>query len=490
MTALPQTAAPTLRLTGVVNGRPWTRELGAGVYTLGSSRQCNVRLVGEGVSRQHATLRVHDQGLLVEDLGSKNGLFIEGRRVLRGVVPSGARLGVGPVEFSVSRVTEGSELAISFDGDFLSESSAIGSNSETHWFDPRVVDELRSARVGRPAVPALRFPSGYVPGRSPAMTELYRQMATLCRSRRPVLLYGETGVGKELLARTLHDSSVDPRSPYLVVNCAAIPGDLLESEMFGIVRGAASGVERRRGYFEQAEGGTLFLDEIGELAPALQAKLLRVLQEGEIQPVGGQPRRVDVWVIAATNIDLEGEGLRRDLFYRLAGGTDPSSAVARGTGRYPEADAPSAGTCRQRCRCRIARDDPRCPRATARPGLAWQRAAAGVGPPTAGRRGVRARWHRRPARDRPGLCPTARNGLGRNPAKAAGSARSRVSSSSRGSEALERGLIVEAMRRTGGRKIRAAKLLGVSRSGLDKMLRRLDIGSSWARSNRADGSAN
>ena len=165
---------------------------------------------------------------------------------------------------------------------------------------PTVVVEER-------ALPSLRFPPGYVVGRSPAMEELYHRMATLCRRRRPVLLHGETGVGKELLARTLHDSSTDPKQPYVVVNCAAIPANLLEAEMFGIAGGAASGVEPRPGYFARAEGGTLFLDEIGELAPALQAKLLRVLQEGEIQPVGGRPRRVDVWVIAATHVDRRGD---------------------------------------------------------------------------------------------------------------------------------------------------------------------------------------
>jgi len=191
-------------------------------------------------------------------------------------------------------------------------------------FEPNV-DRRPLPLPGRPrdAGGGLRFPPGVVRADSGPMRALYREMAAVAASELPVLLSGETGVGKEHLARTLHDSSERRRGPWVPVNCAALPADLLEAEMFGIGDGVASGVRRREGCFREARGGTLFLDEVGEMAPALQAKLLRALQEREVRPVGGRPVPVDVRIVAATNVDLDRqleEGrLRTDLYYRLAG---------------------------------------------------------------------------------------------------------------------------------------------------------------------------
>jgi two-component system response regulator HupR/HoxA len=141
----------------------------------------------------------------------------------------------------------------------------------------------------------------------------------------PVLITGESGTGKELLARALHYNSHRGENPFVVENCGALPDTLLESELFGTKRGAFTGaLEDRIGLFEQAHGGTIFLDEIGDTSPAFQVKLLRVLQEGEIRPLGARaPRKIDVRVIAATNRNLEEDvaagHFRRDLYYRLAG---------------------------------------------------------------------------------------------------------------------------------------------------------------------------
>ncbi len=160
-------------------------------------------------------------------------------------------------------------------------------------------------------------------GSSPAMLEVYKLVARVSESKSTVLLQGESGTGKELIARAIHTNSPRRDKPFVPVNCGALPDTLLESEMFGYEKGAFTGaVGTKTGLFESASGGTLFLDEIGELGPALQVKLLRVMQDHEVRRVGGTNSiKVDVRIIAATNRDLEQfvkEGkFRDDLFYRL-----------------------------------------------------------------------------------------------------------------------------------------------------------------------------
>jgi DNA-binding NtrC family response regulator len=167
-------------------------------------------------------------------------------------------------------------------------------------------------------------PPEMVNGSSPAMTSLLSAIAATVRSRLDVLLLGETGTGKELIARTIHASGPTAGGPFVAINCAAIPGELLESQLFGVQGRVATGVDPGPGLFLQANGGSIFLDEIGELAEALQPKLLRVLQEREILPVGAStPRKIDVRVIAASNRDLleraKRGAFRADLYYRLRG---------------------------------------------------------------------------------------------------------------------------------------------------------------------------
>jgi two-component system, NtrC family, response regulator HydG len=160
-------------------------------------------------------------------------------------------------------------------------------------------------------------------GDSPAMRQVLDLVDSVAATPVTVLLVGESGTGKELLARTIAERSQRSGRPFLAVNCSALADSLLESELFGHVRGAFTGAgEARRGLFEEADGGTLFLDEVGDISPAMQVRLLRVLQEGEVKPLGSsQVRRVDVRVVTATNRDLRAAvraGVyRSDLFYRL-----------------------------------------------------------------------------------------------------------------------------------------------------------------------------
>ena len=160
-------------------------------------------------------------------------------------------------------------------------------------------------------------------GQSPAMQQLFQQIRQIAAAEGPVLVQGESGTGKELVARALHDQSSRRDGPYMVVNCGGIPSELMESEFFGHAAGAFTGARSQRaGLFQQANGGSLLLDELGEMPLALQAKLLRVLQDGKVRPVGSDHEiQLDVRIIAATNRNLTeavADGsFREDLFYRL-----------------------------------------------------------------------------------------------------------------------------------------------------------------------------
>ena len=178
-------------------------------------------------------------------------------------------------------------------------------------------------------VPATRITDNWqqsfpeIVGRSQSMLKVLETVAKISRSESSVLINGDSGTGKELIARAIHRLSGRAHKPFIAINCSAIPENLLESELFGHEKGAFTGaVQRHHGVFSRAEGGTLFLDEIGDMAPSLQSKLLRVLQEKTFTPVGGKELcRADVRVIAATHVDLEGaianNSFRSDLYYRI-----------------------------------------------------------------------------------------------------------------------------------------------------------------------------
>ncbi|MCC6076751.1 sigma 54-interacting transcriptional regulator [Pseudomonas sp. GCM10022188] len=169
-----------------------------------------------------------------------------------------------------------------------------------------------------------QMPSGKLVGSSPAFRTAFDLLSKAARSPITVLLLGETGVGKEVFAQWLHENSDRAGQPFVAVNCAAIPNDLIESELFGVQKGAFTGAQQSRpGRFERADGGTLFLDELGDLSPSAQVKLLRVLQTGEVERLGDdKTRKVNVRLVAATNVNLQqaiaAGRFRADLYYRLA----------------------------------------------------------------------------------------------------------------------------------------------------------------------------
>jgi DNA-binding NtrC family response regulator len=357
------------------------------------------------------------------------------------------------------------------------------------WLDPAELPECEAllrplpglvARFMKPRRPGagesrrrpLNFPEGYVRGDSPSMTELYRQMEHLLQGDLPVLIVGETGVGKESVARTLHASSQRHAGPFVAVNCAAIPAELLEAEMFGIGKGVATGVNERTGKFQLAQGGTLFLDEIGDMPHDLQAKLLRALQEKEIHPLGGAPHKVDLRVVAATNTDLQKKmetgRFRRDLYYRLAGFVLRVPTLAERRGHVPRLVEDFIRVFEKEAGKRVRGISLRALRALA--DYAWPG-------------NVRELEHE--VRRLVYLCPEgevidlpllserlrAPQPDTDAPATPPGDDLSLDANLGR----LERQLIAEALRRSSGNRTRAAKLLGISRNGLAIKMERLGL---------------
>ena len=227
----------------------------------------------------------------------------------------------------------GQVLLISGFGTLDTAIQAVRQGAFDYISKPFSINEVKStteralAHAGIAQSPPLPPTSGVAAGllgRTAGMVAVYKKIAHAADSLAPVLVVGESGTGKELVARAIHDNSNRAKRPFVGVNCAAIPETLLESELFGHARGAFTGaIADRKGLFEQAHGGTVLLDEIGDTSLALQVRLLRVLEESEIRPVGStRAVHVDARVIASTNADLEkavsGGKFRQDLFYRLS----------------------------------------------------------------------------------------------------------------------------------------------------------------------------
>ncbi len=284
---------PPLRLLALSEGRLSSHALPrAGRAVIGRQRGVAVRLDHGSVSRRHAELVVEETRLALRDLDSQNGTTVNGRRL-----GPGEELPLGPED--VVRVGSVTLLV-------------------------RAVEPL-GAEAPRDLAGPVDAPPGLFCGEW--LLGHWTLVTRIAAGEIPVLLTGETGVGKEVVARLIHERSRRARGPLVTVNCAAIPAGLLESEVFGHARGAFTGAgTTTAGVVERADGGTLFLDEIGELPVALQAKMLRVLESGEYRRVGGATDlRSDVRVVAATNRDLdaaaESGAFRQDLLFRINGFT-------------------------------------------------------------------------------------------------------------------------------------------------------------------------
>ena len=286
---LPGGLTRSIRMRTVCTLR-WTDSGGAnsvtlkpGKQVLGSATGVDVVVKDPAVSRLHLEVDVREDGVWVRDLGSRNGTFIRGIRVLNAQWPLDAALQLGSTGVTLE--------------------PARAPQAMTLW-------------------PHETF--GPLMGRSPVMRELFTILASVAASEATVLIQGETGTGKELVARAIHEASARAGQPFVTLDCASFNESLVETELFGSVAGAYTGSTRERmGPLEEANGGTVFLDEIGELPLALQPKLLRVLEARTVTRVGdGRVRPLDVRFLSATHRDLgslvNAGAFREDLYFRLA----------------------------------------------------------------------------------------------------------------------------------------------------------------------------
>ncbi len=391
----------------------------SGSYTIGSGSDCPIQIDQPTLSRRHLAVHLSGEKLEIEDIGSRNGSFLDERRLLPGVrvsIDAPCRLRLGDIALDLTRIDDddakphglagvtpakpvaakaGATMATGGGDRFLRQHLAtllqyaatrpgrkpmllayahacaqalpmsslrLSTDDGALLFDwrqagapesgevlelrqdelvwsigterPPTLDSVRhlvdigmalGALAANDAPIATKVTSSPAGSSSldPKLQRIYRRAARVAGSEIHVLIRGESGTGKELLARHIHAQSTRRDATFVAVNCAAFSEEMLEAELFGVVRGAATGVDARPGLFERADGGTLFLDEIGDMALAMQARILRALQEGEVMRVGGRaPVAVNVRVISATHRDIEQmlrDGLfRLDLLHRIA----------------------------------------------------------------------------------------------------------------------------------------------------------------------------
>jgi DNA-binding NtrC family response regulator len=282
--------APIIRQSGggrllVVKGpdRGESIPIGDTPITLGSGSVCDVPLSDPTISRRHLVVEPGPEGVVLRDLGSTNGSFVQGARFNELTLGFGTEVAIGKTVLKYVPNEEAIDLG--------------PSDAESY---------------------------GALVGRDPKLRRLFRLLDDVAATDATVLIEGETGTGKELFAEEIHRHSPRKDGPFIVFDCGAVPDELIESALFGHVRGAFTGaVTDRRGAFEEADGGTLFLDEIGELSPSVQPALLRALDKQSVRPVGGTTyTRASVRVVAATNrnlrVEIAAKNFREDLYYRVA----------------------------------------------------------------------------------------------------------------------------------------------------------------------------
>jgi DNA-binding NtrC family response regulator len=271
------------KLVTQVGGRAREHTFDKATITIGAMEDNDLVISDDTVSRYHCRIVQEETAYLLVDLGSTNGTFINRVRIKEGYLKPGCTIGLGNTEVKFHAADEKVEI-----------------------------------------VPSRKERLGDMVGRHVKMRELYAVLEKIAPTSTTVVIEGETGTGKEVVAQTIHKLSPRATGPLMVFDCGAVPDNLIESELFGHEKGSFTGaIMTRQGLFEMAHGGTLFLDELGELPLDLQPKLLRALEQREIRRVGSnKPIRVDVRILAATNRNLEDEvragRFRQDLFYRLS----------------------------------------------------------------------------------------------------------------------------------------------------------------------------
>jgi len=271
------------KLTLATDSGPREYSFDKAEVTIGGMQDNDVVVRDDTVSRYHCKIVQEDQAYVLVDLRSTNGTFVNNVRIREAFLRPGCTLAVGQTQIKFNATDEEVEI-----------------------------------------VPSRKDHCGDLIGRNPKMREIYSIIEKIAPTATTVVIEGETGTGKEVVAQSIHKLSSRAKGPIIVVDCGAVPPNLIESELFGHEKGSFTGATMtRQGLFEMADGGTLFLDELGELPLDLQPKLLRALEQREIRRVGSaKPIRVDVRIIAATNRSLEEEvrkgRFRQDLFYRLS----------------------------------------------------------------------------------------------------------------------------------------------------------------------------
>jgi len=270
-----------LVISGPLQGREFV--LNRDTFTIGSGNHNDLLIADSTVSKRHCEIVVDQSGYLIRDLDSTNGTFVQGVRVSSAHLAPGSEIQLGKTRIVFCPLQEANDIP-------LSRNDAFGA----------------------------------MMGRSVPMRRIFYLAETYSPSDATIMITGETGTGKEILAEEIHNHSSRLDKPFIVIDCAAISKELIESELFGHVKGAFTGANAdRQGAFELADGGTVFLDEIGDLSPDLQPKLLRVLEKREIRRVGcNKVRKINVRIISATNRNLANEvnegRFREDLYYRLS----------------------------------------------------------------------------------------------------------------------------------------------------------------------------